>query len=287
MFEILKKKLLAPDIYLMEVYAPRLALAAHPGQFLIVRADEKGERVPLTIADYNREKGTITIVTQALGVSTRKIVALSEGDCFANFAGPLGIPSELVHMPIEELRSLKVLFVAGGVGAAPIYPQVKFMFDNGVKADVVLGSRSADITIFRDELSKVSNRLLIATNDGSEGIKGFVTDAMAQLIEIEGKKYDMVVCIGPMIMMKAITEYTRKLNIKTIASLNSLMVDGTGMCGACRVTVGGKTRFTCVDGPEFDAHQVDFEEAMRRMGMYKTEEKKKLQDDHDCKVGLN
>ena len=287
MFEILKKKLLAPDIYLMEVYAPRLALAAHPGQFLIVRADEKGERVPLTIADYNREKGTITIVTQALGVSTRKIVALSEGDCFANFAGPLGIPSELVHMPIEELRNLKVLFVAGGVGAAPIYPQVKFMLDNGVKADVVLGSRSADITIFRDELSKVSNRLLIATNDGSEGVKGFVTDAMAQLIEIEGKKYDMVVCIGPMIMMKAITEYTRKLNIKTIASLNSLMVDGTGMCGACRVTVGGKTRFTCVDGPEFDAHQVDFEEAMRRMGMYKTEEKKKLQDDHDCKVGLN
>lgn len=287
MFEILTKKLLAQDIYFMEVYAPRMAHSAQPGQFLIVRADEKGERVPLTIADFNREKGTIVIVTQALGVSTRKIAALNEGDCFANFAGPLGVPSELVDMPAAELAQLKVLFVAGGVGAAPVYPQVKFMAEQGCKADVVLGSRTAELTIFKAELSKVSNRLLVATNDGTDGVKGLVTDAMAQLIEQEGIKYDLVVCIGPMIMMRAVSDYTRKLGIKTIASLNTLMVDGTGMCGACRVTVGGKTRFTCVDGPEFDAHQVDFEEAMRRMGMYKAEERKKLQDDHDCRIGLN
>jgi ferredoxin/flavodoxin---NADP+ reductase len=287
MFEIFSKKLLAPDIYLMEVYAPRMAQTAQPGQFLIVRADEKGERVPLTIADYNRERGTIVIVTQALGVSTRKIVALNEGECFANFAGPLGVPSELVDLTSEELSHLKVLFVAGGVGAAPIYPQVKFMFENGGKADVVLGSRTADLTIYKEELAKVSNRLFVATNDGSDGTKGLVTDVIARLVETEGEKYDMVVCIGPMIMMKAVSEYTRKLNIKTIASLNTLMVDGTGMCGACRVTVDGKTRFTCVDGPEFDAHLVDFEEAMRRMGMYKAEERKKLQDDHDCRIGLN
>jgi 2-polyprenylphenol hydroxylase and related flavodoxin oxidoreductases len=287
MFEILTKKLLAQDIYYMEVYAPRMAHSAQPGQFLIVRADEKGERVPLTIADFNREKGTIVIVTQALGVSTRKIAALNEGDCFANFAGPLGVPSELVEMPAAELAKLKVLFVAGGVGAAPVYPQVKFMAEQGCKADVVLGSRTADLTIFKAELTQVSNRLLVATNDGTDGIKGLVTDAMAQLMEQEGIHYDLVVCIGPMIMMRAISDYTRKLGIKTIASLNTLMVDGTGMCGACRVTVGGKTRFTCVDGPEFDAHQVDFEEAMRRMGMYKAEERKKLQDDHDCRIGLS
>jgi len=287
MFEILKKELLATDIYLMEVYAPRMALTAQPGQFLIVRADNHGERVPLTIAGYNREKGTITIVTQALGVSTKKIVALKESDSFANFAGPLGIPSELVHMSKGELKNLRVLFVAGGVGAAPIFPQVRFMFENGARSDVVLGSRSKELTIFRKELTEVSNRIFIATNDGSEGMKGFVTDVISNLVETDGEKYDMVVCIGPMIMMKAVTDLTRKLNIKTIASLNSLMVDGTGMCGACRVTVGGKTKFTCVDGPEFDAHQVDFDEAMRRMGMYKTEEKKKLMDDHDCRIGLN
>jgi ferredoxin/flavodoxin---NADP+ reductase len=286
MFEILKKRLIAPDVYYMDVYAPRIAQSALPGQFLIVRADEKGERVPLTISDYDGEKGTIAIVTQALGVSTRKIVSLNEGDSFANFAGPLGIPSELIHMHDDELAKLRVLFVAGGVGAAPVYPQVKYLFQKGAKADVVLGARSSNLVIYREELSRVSKRLFVATNDGTEGTKGLVTDVLAQLIEKDGEKYDLIVCIGPMIMMKAVTEYTRKLQIKTIASLNTLMVDGTGMCGACRVTVGGKTRFTCVDGPEFDAHQVDFNEAMRRMGMYKAEEKKKLQDDHECKIGL-
>jgi ferredoxin--NADP+ reductase len=271
----------------MDVYAPRMAQSAMPGQFLIVRVNDKGERVPLTISDYNREKGTIAIVTQALGVSTRKLAALNEGESFANFAGPLGRPSEFVEMTDEELSKLKVLFIAGGVGAAPVYPQVKFMFEKGAKADVILGARSKDLVIYRDELAAVSNRMLIATNDGSEGMKGLVTDALYQLVEKEGVKYDIIVTIGPMIMMKAVTEYTRKLGIKTIASLNTLMVDGTGMCGACRVSVGGKTRFTCVDGPEFDAHQVDFEEAMRRQGMYKSIERKKMDDDHDCRIGLN
>lgn len=286
MFEILTKKTLAPDICFMEVYAPRLALSAMPGQFLIVRVDEQGERIPLTIADFDREKGTIVIVTQALGASTKKIVALNEGDCFANFAGPLGEPSELVHLLQEQLASLKVLFVAGGLGAAPIYPQVKFLFENGVKADVVLGARNAELITFREELTKVSKRLLIATNDGSEGIQGLVTDVMANLIEKDHEQYDMVITIGPMIMMRAVTEYTRKFNLKTIASLNTLMVDGTGMCGACRVTVGGKSKFACVDGPEFDAHLVDFDEAMRRQGMYRTEEKKKVESDHHCRIGI-
>jgi ferredoxin--NADP+ reductase len=285
MFEIIKKTLIAPEVYYMEVYAPRMAQSAQPGQFLIVRVDQKGERVPLTISDYNREKGTVTIVTQALGVSTKKIVALEEGQSFANFAGPLGRPSELVEMTKEELSKLKVLFIAGGVGAAPVYPQVKFMSEMGVKPDVILGARSKEMVIYRDELSKVSNRLFIATNDGSDGTKGLVTDVLSQLIEKDGEKFDIIVTIGPMVMMRAVTDYTRKFGIHTIASLNSLMVDGTGMCGACRVSVGGKTKFTCVDGPEFDAHQVDFDEAMRRQGMYKPIEKKKL-DDHECKIGL-
>lgn len=285
MFEITKKKLLAPDIYYMDVFAPRLAKSAKPGQFLIVRVDQAGERVPLTISDFDPQKGTVTIVTQALGVSTRKIVALEEGQSFANFAGPLGHPSELIEMSKEELGKLKILFIAGGVGAAPVYPQVKFLAEMGFKPDVILGSRSANLTIYREELKAISNRLFIATNDGSEGTKGLVTDVLSQLVEKDGEKFDIIITIGPMIMMRAVTEYTRKINIRTIASLNTLMVDGTGMCGACRVTVDGKTRFTCVDGPEFDAHQVDFEEAMRRQGMYKTIEKKKL-DDHECKIGL-
>ena len=179
------------------------------------------------------------------------------------------------------------MFVAGGLGAAPIYPQVKFMSDNGIKTDVVLGSRTSGLIIFREELTAVSNRLLIATNDGSEGIKGFVTDAMKDIFEREGINYSLIITIGPMIMMKAVTEFTRSLGLKTIASLNTLMVDGTGMCGACRVTVGGKTRFTCVDGPEFDAHLVDFDEAMRRQGMYRNEERLKSDDDHNCSIGLN
>ena len=286
MFEILKKKLIAPDIYYMDVYAPRMAHAAKPGQFLIVRVDEKGERLPLTISDFDRTRGTITIVTQALGVSTRKLVALNEGDKFANFAGPLGRPSELVDMTKEEISKLNILFIAGGVGTAPVYPQVKYLSELGYKADVLLGARSSNLVIYREELGKVAKNLFIATNDGSEGVKGLVTDALAKLLEVDGKKYDLIITIGPMIMMRAVTDYTRKLGIKTIASLNTLMVDGTGMCGACRVSVGGKTKFTCVDGPEFDAHQVNFDEAMRRQGMYKNIEKKKL-DDHECKIGLN
>ncbi len=286
-FEILTKKILSPDICYMEVYAPRIANSALPGQFLIVRVDEKSERIPLTIADYNRIKGTIILVTQALGASTRKIIELSQGDHFANVAGPLGKPSELTTLTHKELEELNLLFVAGGLGAAPIYPQVKFMHENGIECDVVLGSRSSELIIFREELLAVSKRLLIATNDGTEGTKGFVTDLMKKLIEEDGEKYNLVITIGPMIMMKVVAGYTQTLNLKTIASLNTLMVDGTGMCGACRVTVGGKTQFTCVDGPEFDAHKVDFSEAMRRQGMYKNEEQKKLEDDQNCHISLN
>ncbi|HNZ41802.1 MAG TPA: sulfide/dihydroorotate dehydrogenase-like FAD/NAD-binding protein [Bacteroidales bacterium] len=285
MFEILTKKLVAPDIYYMDVYAPRMAQSAKPGQFLIVRADEDGERIPLTIADFDREKGIITIVIHALGVSTKKLVAFNVGDRFANFAGPLGRPSELVEMSDEELASKKILFIAGGVGAAPVYPQVKYLAERGFKPDVILGTRTTGLVFYRDELSQHSKRLIIATNDGSEGVKGLVTDALAELVEKNGEKIDLIITIGPMVMMRAVTEYTKKLGIHTIASLNSLMVDGTGMCGACRVTVGGKTKFTCVDGPEFDAHQVDFDEAMRRQGMYKNIEKKKM-DDHKCKTEL-
>ena len=286
MFEILTKKLIAPDIYYMDVYAPRMAHSALPGQFLIVRVDDRGERVPLTISDFDRDKGTITIVTQALGVSTRKIVALNEGDHFANFAGPLGRPSELIDMPDEELAGKRILFIAGGVGAAPVYPQVKYLNDRGLKADVILGARSAELLIYKDKLAAVSGNLYIATNDGSEGIRGLVTDALAQIVEGESVPIDLLITIGPMIMMKVVTDFTRQAGIKTIASLNTLMVDGTGMCGACRVTVNGKTRFTCVDGPEFDAHQINWDEAMRRQGMYKSIERKKL-DDHICNIGLN
>ncbi len=287
MFEITTKKMLAPDICFMEVFAPRIAGSALPGQFLIVRVDEKSERIPLTIADFNRNNGTIVIVTQALGASTKKITSLSQGDKFANVAGPLGKPSELVTLNTTGLSEIHPLFVAGGLGAAPIYPQVKLMYDNGFKCDVVLGSRTSELIIFRDELMAVSKHLYIATNDGSEGLKGFVTDLMKQLIQDEGNNYNLVITIGPMIMMKAVTDYTRTINLRTIASLNTLMVDGTGMCGACRVTVGGKTRFTCVEGPEFDAHLVDFDEAMRRQGMYKSEERLKNDNDLNCQIGLN
>ncbi len=286
MFEILKRELLAPDIYYMDVYAPRMAHSALPGQFLIVRADERGERVPLTISDFDRDKGTIAIVTQALGVSTRKIVALNEGDHFANFAGPLGRPSELIEMSDEELSGKRILFIAGGLGAAPVYPQVKYLNGRGIKPDVILGARSADLLIYKESLAALSENLYVATNDGTEGIRGLVTDALAQIVENESKSIDLLITIGPMIMMRAVSDFTQKAGIKTIASLNTLMVDGTGMCGACRVSVNGKTKFTCVDGPEFDAHQINWEEAMRRQGMYKSIEKKKL-DDHNCNIGLN
>lgn len=282
MFKIVEKRLLAPDIWLMNVEAQRVAKSAQPGQFVIVRGTEDGERIPLTVADYDREKKTVTIVIQAVGASTRKMVALSEGDYLQDFAGPLGQPSEFIKENPEELKGKRFLFIAGGVGAAPVYPQVKWLHEQGVKVDVIVGARNKDMLIMTDELRKVSGNLYISTDDGSEGFNGNVTALMKDLLDNQGKKYDEVITIGPMIMMKFVALATKEYGLKTIASLNTLMIDGTGMCGACRVSVGGKMRFACVEGPEFDASLIDFDEAMRRQRMYKTKEQ---EADHRCKIG--
>ncbi|MFI3306735.1 MAG: sulfide/dihydroorotate dehydrogenase-like FAD/NAD-binding protein [Rikenellaceae bacterium] len=293
MFKILEKKEIATGIFEMHIEAPRVAASAKPGQFVIVRANEAGERIPLTIADFDTSIGSVTIVTQTIGVSTRKICALEVGESLADFAGPLGQPSEFVEEPIEELRKKRILFVAGGVGAAPVYPQVKWLHEQGVAVDVIVGAKSEDMLIFTEQMSKVASNLYITTDDGSKGAKGLVTEQIKRLIEEDSVKYDACVAIGPMIMMKFVCLTTKAYELKTIVSLNTLMVDGTGMCGACRVTVGGKTRFTCVDGPEFDGHEVDFNEAMRRMGMYKSLEQRAAAIEaeraagHKCRIGLD
>lgn len=293
MFEITEASELASGIFLMKVHAPRVAASALPGQFVIVRADAVGERIPLTVSDYDREAGTVTIVTQAIGVSTRKICALQAGDSLADFAGPLGHPSEFVAMPEDELRTKRFLFVAGGVGTAPVYPQVKWLHEHGVEADVIIGAKSSNMLIYTEQMRAVAKNLYIATDDGSAGYKGMVTGLIDELIGKQGATYDECVAIGPMIMMKFVTLTAKKYDLKTIVSLNALMVDGTGMCGACRVTVGGRTLFTCVDGPEFDGHAVDFDEAMRRQGMYKSQEQRaaaiaaERAAGHKCRVGLD
>ena len=272
MFKIIEKRALADNIYLLRIEAPRVAQSALPGQFVIVRVDEQGERVPLTIADYDKTDCTVTIVIQTIGVSTRKLCVLNEGDYIADFAGPLGNPSEFIHLSKEELESRRYLFVAGGVGTAPVYPQVKWLHEHGGHADVIIGAKTASMLIYTEEMEKVADNLYIATDDGSYGFKGMVTAKIKDLIDNEGKQYDECVAIGPMIMMKFVTLTTKEYSLPTTVSLNALMVDGTGMCGACRVSVGGKTLFTCVDGPEFDGHQVDFDEAMRRQSMYRKQE---------------
>lgn len=293
MFKILDRQLLAEGIWQTKVYAPRIATSAKPGQFIIVRADEKGERVPLTIADYDATEGSVTMVTQALGVSTRKIVALNAGQDLADIAGPLGRPSDFVKEPLEELKNKRFVFVAGGVGTAPVYPQVKWLHEHGIEADVIIGAKTKDMLIYTDKMRAVASNLYIATDDGSEGFHGLVTALLEKLITEQGKQYDCCVAIGPMIMMKFVTLTAKKFNLPCIVSLNALMVDGTGMCGACRVTIGGKTKFTCVDGPEFDAYQVDFDEAMRRQGMYRTQEQraaaiaKERAEGHKCNIGLD
>ena len=293
MYPILEKRILAEGIWLMKILAPRVARAALPGQFVIVRADEHGERIPLTISDYDAEEGSVTIVTQAIGASTRKICAREAGEALSDFAGPLGRPSEFVHLPEEELRKRRYLFVAGGVGTAPIYPQVKWLKAHGVRADVIIGAKNSRMLIYTDAMRAVAENLYIATDDGSEGFKGLVTGVVEELVERRGEHYDECVAIGPMVMMKFVALTTRKYDLKTTVSLNALMVDGTGMCGACRVTVDGKTRFTCVDGPEFDGHEVDFDEAMRRQGMYRTQEQRaaaieaEREAGHVCRIGLD
>ena len=264
--------------------APRLSAAAQPGQFLIVRADEKGERVPLTISDYDKEAGTVTIVTQKIGASTSEICSYEEGDAFADVVGPLGIPSDFTEMPAEELAGKKYVFIAGGVGTAPVYPQVKWLHERGVAVDVIIGAKTKDLVIYKEEMQAVCDNLYICTDDGTEGFHGLVTGMLEKLVNEEGKQYDQAVAIGPMIMMKFATLTCKKLNLPVIVSLNTLMVDGTGMCGACRVTVGGKVRFACVEGPEFDGYLVDFDEAMRRQRMYVTEERN-ASENHKCRIG--
>ena len=271
MYKIVEKRWLTPIICYMDVEAKDLAASAKPGQFLIVKTDEKGERIPLTICDYDVERGTVTIVFQVLGESTKKMGELEAGDFFSDVVGPLGQPSELIHMTDEELKNKKYLFVAGGVGTAPVYPQVKWMKENGYSADVIIGTKSRETLIFEEEMKAVADNLYVCTDDGSYGKKGLVTDMIDELLK-EGKHYDHAVVIGPMIMMKFASKKCRENNIPNTVSLNPLMVDGTGMCGACRVTIGDKVKFACVDGPEFDGDMVNFDEAMRRQNMYKTEE---------------
>lgn len=272
MYKILKAEKLADKIFLMDVEAKRIAKSCQPGQFIIAKMDDKGERIPLTICDYNREAGTITIVFQIVGASTEKMAALQEGDSFRDFTGPLGQASEFVHEGLEILKKKKMLFVAGGVGTAPVYPQVKWLHQHGIAADVIMGSKTKDLLILEKEMKEVAGNLYVTTDDGSYERKGMVTEVMKDLVNNQGKKYDVCVAIGPMIMMKFVSLLTKELQIPTVVSLNPIMVDGTGMCGACRVTVGNEVKFACVDGPEFDGHLVNFDEAMKRQQMYKTAE---------------
>ena len=274
MFKILEAKELAASIFEMVVEAPRVAGTCLPGQFLIIRVDSDGERIPLTICDYDREKGTVEIVVQAVGAETQKLSDLKAGDSLADVVGPLGNPSDLVYEDIEELKKKSFVFIAGGVGTAPVYPQCKWLKKHGIIPDCIIGAKNKDLVILEDKLREVSN-LYVTTDDGSYGRSGMVTKCLQDLVA-EGKHYDHCVAIGPMIMMKFVCKLTKELNIPTVISMNPIMVDGTGMCGACRLTVGQKVKFACVDGPEFDGHLVDFDQAMNRMKLYKTEEGRQI-----------
>ena len=272
MFKIIRKKQLNEQVVLFEIEAPFIAAKAEAGQFIIFRLDEQGERVPLTIADYDRQKGSITIIFQTVGASTMKLGELNEGDCISDVVGPLGTPTEYG----DNIR--KVAVIGGGVGCAIAYPQAKKLFNMGVEVDLIAGFRNKDIIILEDEMKAVSTNLHICTDDGSYGTKGFVTDKLKELIE-SGNKYDEVIAIGPVIMMKFISKLTQPYGIKTLVSLNPIMIDGTGMCGGCRVTVDGKIRYACVDGPDFDGHKVDFDELMKRNSTYKKQEA-----EHICRL---
>ena len=276
MYPIVRKETLADNIILMDIKAPRVANECLPGQFIIAKTDEVGERIPLTICDYDREKETVTIVVQTIGAGTERMMALNEGDALEDFVGPLGCPSELCEEEnLEETRKKKIVFIAGGLGTAPVYPQVKWLHEHGIDADVIVGAKTKDLIILEKEMEAVAGNLYITTDDGSYGRSGMVTKVIDDLIA-EGKTYTKCVAIGPMIMMKFCCLTTQKYNIPTIVSMNPIMVDGTGMCGACRVIVGDEVKFACVDGPEFDGHLVDWNLAMQRQQMYKTEEGRAL-----------
>ena len=274
MYKIIEAYEMVPNIYCMVVEAPRVAKKCNPGQFLIVRTNEDSERIPLTICDYDRDKGTVTIVFQTIGASTTEMSKLKAGDSFTDVVGPLGRPSELIEKTDDELKNMNILFVAGGVGTAPVYPQVKWLCEHGIKADAIVGSKTKSLLILEDKMKEVCN-LYVTTDDGSYGRSGMVTKVIEDLVG-EGKKYDLCVAIGPMIMMKFVAKLTKELGIPTIVSMNPIMVDGTGMCGACRVSVGDEIKFACVDGPEFDGHLINFDEAMKRQALYKTEEGRKM-----------
>ncbi|NLI90352.1 MAG: sulfide/dihydroorotate dehydrogenase-like FAD/NAD-binding protein [Epulopiscium sp.] len=272
MYEIIDKKVLNSAVELMVVRAPFVARRCEPGQFIILRVDEEGERVPFTIADFNREDETVTIIYQIVGHTTEVLSSMKVGDKLCDFVGPLGKASELKK---EE----RVLGIAGGLGAAPLYPQIRKLREMGVECDIIIGSRSEEFIILEESFRGLGCNISIATDDGSKGVKGFVTDILKDKIN-QGIKYDSVIAIGPLIMMKAVVDITKPLNIPTTVSLNPIMVDGTGMCGGCRVSVGDETKFACVDGPEFNGLLVDFDEVINRQGIYKKEE------EHMCKIGL-
>ena len=272
MYPIVRKETLADNIILMDIKAPRVAAECLPGQFIIAKTDEVGERIPLTICDYDREKETVTIVVQTIGAGTERMMSLNEGDALEDFVGPLGCASELcLEENLEETKKKNIVFIAGGLGTAPVYPQVKWLHEHGIDADVIMGSRTKDLLFYIDEMKAVAGNVYVTTDDGTYGFHGNGCQQLEALVN-EGKHYDVCVAIGPMIMMKFVTILTKKLEIPTIVSMNPIMVDGTGMCGACRLMVGGEVKFACVDGPEFDGHLVDFDQAMKRQQMYKTEE---------------
>ena len=282
MFEIMKKEYLVENIVLMDIKAPMLAKKAMPGQFLIVKVDEFGERIPLTVCDYDRKYETITIIYQIVGKSTEDMAALEVGDHFQDVVGPLGQMSEFIHEDIEELKKQKLIFIAGGVGTAPVYPQVKWFAEQGIEVDVIIGARNKDYVILEEEFKALTPNVYVCTDDGSQGLHGKVTDMLSKLVD-DGKKYDHVVAIGPMIMMKFVVLLTKKLDIPTTVSLNPLMVDGTGMCGACRVVIGDEVKFACVDGPEFDGFKVDFDEAQNRLRLRK-ENKLEPNENTNCPI---
>lgn len=275
-YKIVTKKILNPQIFLMEVDAPLIAKKAEPGQFIILRIDEYGERVPFTIADFDREKGTVTIIVQIVGKTTRDLAEVPEGAELLDFAGPLGTPT-----PLEGIK--KAAVIGGGLGTAIAYPQAKKLHGMGADVTVITGFRDKDLIILEDELKKCSDKLIITTDDGSNGLQGFVTDRLKELLDA-GEKFDEVIAIGPLVMMRAVCNVTKEYGIKTTVSMNPVMIDGTGMCGGCRVIVGGETKFACVDGPDFDGHQIDWDSAMKRSRMFKEYEKRSCEEGH-CRIG--
>ncbi len=291
MYKIVSKRYLTDNIIYMDILAPRVAKACKPGQFVIVINDEKGERIPLTVTDYDPVAGTVAIVFQTVGKSTYDLAKYEVGDSVESFVGPLGRPSDLCGLTVDELKQKKIIFVCGGVGTAPVYPQVKYLHSLGVDCDVIIGARSENLLILTEQMEKVATNLYIATDDGTKGFKGNGSALLNKLVKEDGKEYNHAVVIGPMIMMKFTSMTTKELGIPTVVSLNPIMVDGTGMCGACRVTVGGEVKFACVDGPEFDGHKINYDEAMRRQTMYKTEEGRAMlkeqekNDNHKCGCG--